>query len=571
MKANEPKYKFIVSAVLLMLAMIGLGLRLAFLHLGVSDKDRENVELSRRCEKTLDVRRGNIYDCHGDQNVLAMDLPVKNVCADPKIVARSNAASDVAMMLSEKLKISADEVAVRLRQSDRRYVALKRFVPNEEAENVVTGKLSGVFLEDAMMRFYPQKSFMCHVLGFVNNEGSGSSGVEQELDRYLKGCPGFLESQKNALKQELYTQRERYLPSVNGADVILNLDQNIQYIVEKTLDEVMVEHNAKAAWAIVGHVKTGRIMAMGSRPAFDLNEFKNADENVLLNRAIGIVYEPGSTFKMVTISAAINEKVVTPEVVVNCENGAWMYKGKILRDYHPYGDLNVADVIKKSSNIGTAKVALMMGDRMLYDYARAFGVGSKTGVDLPGEEGGILRPLSEWSSISSTRIAIGQGVAVTALQMLMIVSSIANDGFMMRPYVVSAVSRDKDALVRTQPEVLGRPISGETAAIMRNLLKSVTEDGGTGKGARVDGYEVAGKTGTAQKVIDGQYSSTAYVASFVGYLPADNPEIAVVVGVDEPQPYHTGGMVAAPVFSKIAGLTVRYLDILPDSERIAKK
>ncbi|MBN2302556.1 MAG: penicillin-binding protein 2, partial [Lentisphaerae bacterium] len=422
----------------------------------------------------------------------------------------------------------------------------------------------------SMVRYYPHNDFMCHVLGFVNYEGIGSSGVEQLLDKYLRGCPGVIESNVNAFRQELYTQRNIYIPALEGADVFLNLDQNIQHIVEKSLDAVMERHKAKAAWAIVQRVRTGELLGMACRPSFNLNDFYRTKPEYLLNRAIGNIYEPGSTFKAGIIAMAIDRGCVSPDTIFDCENGEWKYGGRVLRDHHNYAKLTVADILKKSSNIGAAKIALTLGDRRMYEGLKAFGLGQALGIDLPGEEKGILHPASTWSKISPTRIAIGQGVAVTALQMLGLMCAIGNDGFLMRPHVVqSVVGKDGTVLLDPKPEVLARPISSESAAMMRDLLARVTENGGTGMRARVEGYKVAGKTGTAQKAIAGGYSETAYVASFVGFLPADDPEIGIIVVVDEPQPIHTGGAVAGPVFSEIAGQTVRYLDISPARSYLA--
>jgi cell division protein FtsI (penicillin-binding protein 3) len=314
----------------------------------------------------------------------------------------------------------------------------------------------------------------------------------------------------------------------------------------------------------VQRVRTGEILAMASRPAYDPNEFRTTEPLSRLNRAIGCVYEPGSTLKAATISAALNEGTVSPATVFDCESGAWSYAQRVLHDVHPYGPLTVADGVKKSSNILTAKVALTLGPERLHRYLRAFGLGAPLRVDLPGEEAGIVRPLRTWSAVDPTRIAIGQGVSVTALQMLGVICAIANDGVLMRPYVVSSVSRaDGGALLRRGPEVLSRPIRPDTAAVMRGLLARVTEDGGTGTKARVEGYEVAGKTGTAQKPVNGVYGDEC-VASFVGFLPARSPRIAAIVVVDEPQAERMGGAVAAPLFSRIAGEAVRCLDIPPD-------
>jgi cell division protein FtsI (penicillin-binding protein 3) len=260
----------------------------------------------------------------------------------------------------------------------------------------------------------------------------------------------------------------------------------------------------------------------------------------------------------------LNEGIVKPEQMFNTENGRWLHQNKVLRDYHAYGQLNVADILKKSSNIGAAKIAIMLGDVKMDRYLRDFGVGSKLGLDLPGEEGGILAQAQKWTPISSSRIAIGQGVAVTGLQMLGVLCAIANDGMLMKPYVVKEViADDGTVLLRRQPQVIARPIRADTAALMRRLLARVCEEGGTGIKARVPGFSVAGKTGTAQKVVDKHYSETDYMASFAGFLPADKPEIAMIVVFDEPQPLHTGGAVSAPVFGEVAEQAVRYLGLIP--------
>ena len=552
------------SAALLFAAMTGLGFRLAFLHLGPHAETRREVEEDRAWREELPVSRGSILDGSRDRNILALDLAVKHVCADPVVVMDATNLVAASSALAERLDAETDALAVRLKRPGSRYVRLKRYVHDDVAKSVRELDLPGVFFEDAKLRYYPQGSFMCHVLGFVNHEGAAGAGVELSMDQYLKGCPGLLVSQKNALRQEMYGRRDRHIPSVAGADVVLTLDRTVQYCVERALDDVLVEHHAQGAWAIVQEVRTGRILAMASRPAFDLNAFYEGDKNQWLNRSIGYVYEPGSTLKAVTMSAALNEATVNRDTRFDCEQGSWWYAGKVLRDYHPAGVMNVADGIKKSSNILTAKVALTLGDRRLYRYMRGFGLGDKLGIDLPGEETGLLHPISRWSKLSIARVSIGQGVAVTALQMLGVFNTIANDGRLMRPYVVERVTGpDGTTLITGAPSVVSRPIRPETAALMRTLLARVTEDGGTGTRARVPGYTVAGKTGTAQKPEAGGYSSTRYVASFVGFLPAEAPEIGIVVVVDEPQPIHTGGRVAGPVFARIASQTVRYLDVSP--------
>ena len=558
------------GAVLLSLALAGLGWRLAFLHLGAHEKMRRRVEQRRTFEHKILAGRGAIYDCAGPRNVLACNLSVKDVCADPHRIVGKNAVMETAMGLAECLDLPTDEVFLRINRPERRFEYIKRHVHEKRVRTLENLGLPGIFYRDVIIRNYPHKEFMCHILGFVNFEGVGSAGIEQELDSLLRGRPGFMKGRVNALREEWYWARIRYEAADKGADVCLNIDENVQYFVEKALDRLMEEHRAKGAWAIVQKVKTGEILAMASRPGFDPNRFRTVGTAARLNRATGFVYEPGSTFKVIAVSAALNEGIITPDTVIHCENGAWRYGGRILRDYHPYGELTVADIIKKSSNIGTAKIALKLGNRLFEQYLKAFGVGNTLGIDLPGEERGILHERRKWSKICPTRIAIGQAVSVTALQVLGIHSAIANNGYLMRPYVINSVTdNDGTVLRKNEPEVLARPITRETARTMRKLLGRVTESGGTGRRAAIKGYRIAGKTGTAEKPVDGGYSSTRHVASFVGFLPADDPEVAMIVVADEPQPVHTGGVVAAPAFRRIADRVIRYLEITPSPNRVA--
>lgn len=560
-----------LSVALMMLGLVGLGVRLVFLHTADRAGADKKLEKSRNVELELSASRGEISDRRGPGHPLALNLPVSDVCLDPTRLGTNVTTAGVVAELARILEADAGVLGKRVAGSPSRCFAyVERCVPRDRALQVAERGIRGVFLQDSTIRYYPQDDFMCHVLGFVNRDGVGSSGVEQQFDRYLRGNPGLLASRVDALRQELFAERSSYIAPLKGAQVCLTLDEHVQYTVERVLDETVAHHKAKGGWAIVQKVKTGEILAMVSRPGFSLNGFADATPSQRLNRSIGCVYEPGSTLKAIVISAALNEKTVSATTVFDCENGSWMHQNKILRDYHPYDRLNVADGLKKSSNILTAKVALTLGGQRHYNYLRAFRLGTRLGLDLPGEETGILRKYSDWSGISASRIAIGQGVAVTSLQLLGVYCAIANDGKMMRPYVVDrVVGSDGSVLVQNRPEVIGQPIRPDTAAEMRRLLGRVTEQGGTGTRARVDGYTVAGKTGTAQKPVDGHYPEGLYIASFVGFLPAEEPEIGMIVVVDEPQPLHTGGVVSAPAFGQIAAQLVRYMAIPPsDPDRL---
>lgn len=550
-------------SVALTIALIGLGVRLAFLHIGDHEKAVITVEKKYHRERKVIAKRGNIFDCNGKKNILALTLDAKHVKADPKVISEKGLVHEVAEKLSEEFDLPIDKLVKGL-DSQKRYFLIRRFVPDTKLDGIYAAKLPGIYFDPATIRYYPQHDLLCHVLGFVNNNGIGSAGVEQQAHKYLRGCDGVNNSRVNAKSKELYWAEGRDIPAIDGADITLTIDQNVQFIVERALDAVMEKHTPKGAWAIVENVNTGEILAMASRPAYDLNEFTKSTDNLRLNRTIGFVYEPGSTFKAITFSVVFNENIVSENTLIDCEHGAWFYKGRILRDSHSHDKLTVADGLKKSSNILTAKLALMIGKKRFYKYLKDFGIGSKTGIDLPGEEYGILHNVSNWSGISLSRIAIGQGVAVTALQVLGVYCAIANGGYLVRPHVIKRIiASDGEELYYREPDVVRSVIKEKTAKQMRRLLARVTEDGGTGKRARVPGYKVAGKTGTAQKAVPGGYSKTDYVASFVGFIPADKPEIAIIVVVDTPRNGYYGGTVAGPAFSQIAEQSVRCLDIMP--------
>lgn len=549
-------------ALALALAFAGLVLRLIYLHLLTDETARQSVEDKGTIVKPILTGRGRILEGSKAANIVALNVGVRDLCADPALLAKSNLTEQAAGVLAAALDLSPDELRTRLNQPQKRFVYVARQVPDELVSRVLDSKIPGIFSRETTVRRYPQGITMCHLLGFSNVEGVGSAGVELIADKYLKGSQGLLESRLDGRRREMYGWRVQDIQPQEGADVYLTVDENVQYMVETALDRAMEQHRARGAWAIVQRVRTGEILALASRPNFDLNEFRTARSEQMMNRAIGHVFEPGSTFKVVALAAALNEGLVTTNQVFKTENGHWSYMGKILRDYHPYSQLTVSDIFKKSSNIGTAKIAVQLGNDRFFHYLKEFGIGRKTGVDLPGEEAGILTPLARWSGISSSRIAIGQGVAVTALQMLAVVNAVANDGFLMKPFLIRrVVAKDGTVLYKGAPEVVGRPIRGDTAQKMRDLMARVTEPGGTGTKAAIEGYHVGGKTGSAQKPVAGGYSDTDYMATFVGFLPVENPEISLIVTLDEPQPFHTGGIVAAPVFKEIAEQAVRYLDL----------
>lgn len=573
----KSKFRFLLVMLVVLTALNGLIARLVYLHLRLGGGDDRNTHIieSRRLETDLLVARGKIFDCRG--NTLALDTVKKEVCADPAIILSNNCLNEAASQIGRLLNVNATDIYGRLNQPGRRFVYLGGYgrpVEDEQAAGLERLKLPGLLMRDMMVRSYPRGSSMCHVLGYVNfdYERAGSSGIEQKWNKYLCGVHGLLISELDGRRHEIYDRRLFELKPRAGADVTLTIDHYVQYVVEQALEHAVRDTQAKAVWAIVEKIRTGEVLAMASYPVYDPNNFRSVSPELMRNRCIGVVYEPGSTFKMVVVAAALNEKAVTSSQVFDCENGIWFYNKRPLHDFHPYGLLSVADIIKKSSNIGAAKVAVQLGQQKLYQYLRAFGIGQGTGIELPGEEVGLLHSLPQWTSLSVTRIAIGHEVAVTALQMLQVLCTIANDGVLMKPYIVRRVtSPEGQILFEQQPKVISQPIRTETAIEMKRLLARVTEEGGTGFKARVEGYSVAGKTGTAQKAIPGGYSDTLNMSSFTGFIPVEDPQLAIIVVLDEPKgSFRTGGVVAGPVFREIAEQTVRYLDVPPTATAVAE-
>jgi len=518
---------------------------------------------------TLVAKRGTVYDRSGFNNELAAVLPLDLCFLDSKYTPAENRQT-VAERLSVILQRDLTEMQHLMAQTNKAYMPLC-VVTNDSLRRTIESDSMlrrSVGFQKVYHRHYPLGTEMAHVLGYVNKAGDGMSGVEALFNRYLTGTDGLIKGQADATRRELLERRVVDIPARDGHNIELTIDQNIQHHAEVALDRAMEQHSATAAWTVVTDCRTGEVLAMASRPGVDRSRYPSSLKEMenWRNRVIAVNFEPGSTLKSLTIGAAINEGLLTPETIIDCENGSWLYAKRILRD-KVRGRQPVSTIIQKSSNIGTAKAALMLGNQRLYAYLRRGGFGQATGIDLPGEERGILESAATWPQIKATRVAIGQGISVTALQMAALYGAIANDGQRMKPIILKRVTTsDGELLIEREPVPLpgDAPLfSSQTAAQLRAMLETVTHKGGTGTRAAVPGYRVAGKTGTAQMAVRGGYSETDFVASFAGFLPADNPRIVIVVAVERPQPLHGGGVVAAPVFAEIALQTARYLNITP--------
>jgi len=502
-------------------------------------------------------RRGKILDARG--NLLANSQSVRIVAADPSMTA-SNALA-TAQQLAPLLALDVPTLTAKL-SSPGRYVRLKQKVDEDTAAKIRALKIKGLVLEDQFVRTYPNGALASHVIGFVNHEQTGVQGIEAAMENYLQGRAGYETIERDRKGREIRVLREEVLAPRDGCDVVLTVDQVIQHIAEVELDKAMAEHRPQAGVIIVSRPKTGEILAMASRPTFDLNDPGRFPADARRNRCISDVAEPGSTFKIVVCSGALNDGLVRLEDRFDCHNGEFLYAGRVLHDAHPYGILPVEAILYKSSNIGAAVIGIKMGAPTLYRYIQAFGFGRKTGIALPGEVSGIAHPLAKWTALSITRIPMGHEIAATPLQMIMALNAIANGGRLMRPLIVKrVVSPEGEPLLNFEPRQVGQPITPRASALMTAALRKVVTPEGTAPKAAVEHYDVAGKTGTAQKIENGQYVRK-YYSSFIGYLPAADPELSILVSLDNPVGgAYYGGTVSGPVFSEVARKVAQYLGL----------
>lgn len=501
----------------------------------------------------LEPRRGAIYDIN--LKTQAFNMSLDSLYAVPKVIKNKEAA------INQLLPILGTERSYLEDRLNRKkdFIWLARKITPEKSVAIKKLNIKGLGFLKETKRIYPNSYLASHIIGFSGMDNTGLEGVERDYNKYLKGIPGWAIFLRDARQKKLDIWEKMVVP-VDGLNLVLTIDEVIQYIAERELDKAFKNFNAKAASIVVMDPYTGRILAMASRPTYDLNNHSNISKDSMRNRVICDLFEPGSVFKIVTASAALEEKKVTEEDVFFCENGSYKVGGRILHDHKPHGNLTFRQVIEESSNIGTVKVAQLLGPDTLYKYIKDFGFGSKLGIDLSGEVSGIIRPVSLWSKTSITSLPMGQEVGVTALQLASAISVIANGGLLMKPYIIDSIRDNQDRIIKqNKPVLLHQVISVDTSMRIKKILTGVIEEG-TGKLAKVFGFSAAGKTGTAQKLEpNGSYSHNKFIASFIGFSPAEDPLLTIVVTVDEPYPSYFGGVVAAPVFQKVAGDAIRYI------------
>ena len=517
------------------------------------------VKADRQHQKTVSLEgvRGTIVDRHG--KVLAMNMEVPSVFGVPTAL---ESPTRTARHLSPVLRVSTGELERKLRQ-DRGFVWLARKLDPEQGRRLERMPMDGIGVVMEGRRFYPKGPLLSHVLGFAGMDGEGLEGIERRYESQLHGEKRVTVLQRDALGRTVFPKGRAEQVPEPGHSLVLTVDEVIQYIVEKELEEAVTRTHAKSGTMIVLEPQTGALLALAVSPRFDPNAVGAIGPDRWRNRALTDAYEPGSTMKAVVAAAAIEEEVMKPHTLVYGENGRMTVANTVIHDHEKMGWVTFAEVIQKSSNIGAAKTGMALGDQRLYRYLQAFGFGQRTEIDLPGEVGGLLREPRYWGRRSLASISMGQEIGVTPIQMVSAIAAIANGGVLMKPHVVSEI-RDAHGVVVKQvlPQVRRRVVSPETARTVTTILESVVTDGTGGKAA-IPGFRVAGKTGTAQKVDPrtGTYSATQFVGSFVGFAPADRPRLAMIVVIDEPHGEAWGGTVAAPVFRRVGEQVLNYLGV----------
>ena len=537
--------------------------RLAYLQLFRYSEYYSRAQHQQRLIVDVGPSRAEIFD--RNMNPLAMSVPVDSAFAVPSEIADPDMVS---RLLGKVLDTPADEIATRI-ASSHSFAWIARKLPPEKADRINAMNLRGIYFQRESGRFYPKRDLAAHVLGYVDIDEKGIGGIEYSLDDSIRTKPGKMLILADAHRR-WYDSTDK-TPDA-GTSVVLTIDEKIQYIVEKELAQAMHETQAKYGTVIVENPNSGELLAVANWPTFNPNAAKDSPAEARVDRAASSLYEPGSVFKIVTLSAAIDQGVTTPDEVVDCQNGAIYIAGHRIRDHKPFGSITVSQILAYSSDVGAIKVGLRLGAPKFYDYIRAFGFGQPTGVDLPGESKGKLRRLENWTPVSVGSISMGQEVGVTPLQMISAVSAMANGGMIVRPHVIREFRRGNQVMEPPESQQLPRRVIKETtAASMRHMLEGVVL-GGTGKKAKLDGYTAAGKTGTAQKYDPetGRYSAHDLIASFVGFAPINSPAITIYVQLDSPAGAHEGGQVAAPVFKRIAEQVLAYLDV-PHDVPVAEK
>ncbi|HTS11435.1 MAG TPA: penicillin-binding protein [Candidatus Limnocylindrales bacterium] len=556
MEHRNSRLRWLVVWVLAVVWMGAVLARLSYLQLFCYSEYFARAQRQQQRIFEISPKRGTIYDRKGRE--LAVSLPMDSVFADP---AEITDAAMVARLLSRPLSVPADDLEAKIREAHTP-VRLARKLSPETVQRIDDMNLKGVFFQKENRRVYPQRDLAAHVLGYVDVDEKGIGGIEQSLDKEIRGSPGKMMVMADGRRRWYDRMEDAADP---GASVELTIDETIQYIAEKELSRAIAQTHAIHGTVLVQDPNTGELLAVANWPTFDPNDAGSFPADSRMDRAVTMSYEPGSVFKVLTMTGAIEHGVVNANELIDCQMGKIVLAGRLIHDHKAYGILSVRQILQNSSDVGSIKVALRLGAPRFYDVMRQFGIGQMTGILLPGESRGLLRPLDDWTPSSIGSLAMGQEVSVTPIQIISAISAIANGGTLYRPRVVREVRGGivPFSLPGNDP---ARVTDAKTAATLRSMMEDVILNG-TGKGfTELDGYSAGGKTGTAQKIDPntGRYSHTAYFASFAGFAPVNDPAVTILVVLDSPVGGHEGNATAGPVFKRIAEQVLSYMDVPHD-------
>ena len=571
-------WRLFLLAIGITLGFSGILARLYYLHVWDQENLAKIVKTNRNKIEIIHSRRGKVVDTRG--NFLATTNTIIELGVDPHVVVPEDSSKlpvlshliglplkDLEARIAKKTREGTDNLGQKVRNNHWSKLADK--IGETKYNKVRALDIKGVYGNRKFERLYPGDSLAAHLVGFVNKEGNAVMGVERYMDFYLRGQDGWREIERDGHRRELAQFRQREVDPTNGLNIELTIDFMAQHIIEDELNTLASTYQPQSAAIIVSDPSTGYLIALANWPTFDLNEFWKYPLNTHRNRAVSDSVEPGSTFKIVTVSGALNESLVLPETVFDCNQAMVEYRGRRIslpRDHKAYGSLSVSEVVSKSSNRGAAQLGMLLGPNRLYNYSVAFGFGSLSGYPLEGETAGLLHPVRDWDGLTISRLPIGYAVSATQLQIHYAMSVIANQGVLMSPQLVRRVFDDNGVTIASfRPRTRHRTLSVETANNVAQLLIRTVSPDGTAPLAYIPNYEIAGKTGTTKKIINGRYSSRHHVTSFAGFFPASNPRLVISVIIDDPQsslPVY-GGNVAAPVFKNVAKRLIQYLDIQP--------
>jgi cell division protein FtsI (penicillin-binding protein 3) len=555
MEQRNPRLRWLI---VWSLAVVWIAIILARLvHLQLFCYSEYLAKAQRQQQRIFEISpmRGTIYDRRGRE--LAVSLPMDSVFADR---AEITDVGMVARLLSRVLDVAAEDLEAKIAEA-RTPVRLARKLPPETVQRISDMNLKGVFFQKENRRVYPQRTLAASVLGYVDVDEKGSGGIEYSLDRQILGRPGKMMVMADGRRQ-WYDRSEAAADP--GASVTLTIDETIQYIAEKELAQAIQDTHARAGTVIVEDPNSGELLAVANWPTFDPNNPGKYPDEDRIDRAVASAYEPGSTFKVITLTGAIENGVARADELIDCQMGQILVAGRLIHDWKRFGVLTVREILEHSSDVGAIKLGLRLGAARFYETARAFGIGQPTGIELPGENRGLLRPVENWSGNSIGSLAMGQELSVTPIQIISAISAVANGGTLYAAHVVREMNGGRPGVPRVQREPR-QATDARTAATMREMMEGVIREG-TGKPARLDGYTAAGKSGTAQKIdpATGRYSRTQYNSSFVGFAPVNNPVMAILVVLDSPVGPHHGGEVGGPVFKRVAEQVLAYLGVLHD-------